>query len=171
MSGKDGAPGYTPSLAGAYPPRPGSVVSGYEPSLSGGYDNRASMMMPYGAPPPMAYAYPNDNRLSMLSATNYSAPVPRAGYAQPPSGSASPRPIQKMAPVATHAAAVPHASSKEPTDEQLLTEIKGILATANLMTLTKKQVREDLSVRFGDQDLKHRRATINAMIDAVLQGM
>lgn len=136
------------------------------------------MMMPYGAPPPMAYAYPMDNRMSMMSAANYSAPVPRAGFAQPPSGSASPRPVPKKVPAAvTQASAAPPPSasastnSKEPTDEQLLAEIKGILATANLMTLTKKQVREDLSARFGGQDLKPRRAAINAMIDDVLQGM
>jgi chitin synthase len=123
----------------------------------------------------MAYAYPMDNRMSMMSAANYSAPMPRTGYAQPPSGSASPRALPKKAPATTQAAVAPptgnSSNGKEPTDEQLLAEIKSILATANLMTLTKKQVREDLSARFGGQDLKPRRAAINAIIDDVLQGM
>lgn len=58
-----------------------------------------------------------------------------------------------------------------PSDDQLLTEIRNILATADLMTLTKKQVRESLSTRFGGIDLKPKREVINKMIDNVLKGM
>jgi hypothetical protein len=58
-----------------------------------------------------------------------------------------------------------------PTDEQLLEEIKVILKEANLTTLTKKQVRELLSVKYGGLDLKIKRDVINRMIDGVLKSM
>eukprot|EP00842_Homolaphlyctis_polyrhiza_P002785 jgi/Hompol1/3507/HPOL_006622-RA len=44
-----------------------------------------------------------------------------------------------------------------------------ILASGDLMTLTKKQIRDDLSRRFA-VDLKPRKDAINRMIDDVLQG-
>jgi chitin synthase len=61
------------------------------------------------------------------------------------------------------------ASGKQPTNEQLLQETKRILATADLMTLTKKQIRDELSALFG-VDLKPRKEALNQMIDSVLQG-
>ncbi|KAH9273457.1 hypothetical protein BASA83_004123 [Batrachochytrium salamandrivorans] len=56
-----------------------------------------------------------------------------------------------------------------PTDEQILADIRVILSTGDLMTLTKKQIRDDLSRRFG-VDIRSRKETINRMIDDVLQG-
>ncbi|CAG8699152.1 11183_t:CDS:2, partial [Funneliformis caledonium] len=42
-----------------------------------------------------------------------------------------------------------------PSDEEILQEIRNILSTANLMSITKKQVRDDLSQYFGmDMSLK-----------------
>jgi len=61
------------------------------------------------------------------------------------------------------------AVSSEPTDEQISAQIRSILATANLMTITKKQVRDDLSLFFG-VDMTPRKEFINKVIEDVLQG-
>ncbi|KAI8799852.1 chitin synthase-domain-containing protein [Cladochytrium replicatum] len=58
--------------------------------------------------------------------------------------------------------------SSGPTDEELMREIRRILSTANLMTITKKQVRDELTKLFG-VDLMPRKAAINSMIEQVLQ--
>ena len=55
-----------------------------------------------------------------------------------------------------------------PSDEQLMMEVRSILEHANLMTVTKKQVREALSIKFG-VDLKRKKTVINQIIDDVLQ--
>ena len=57
----------------------------------------------------------------------------------------------------------------EPSDDQLLIEIRRILSTANLMTVTKKQVRDELSTLFN-YDLTSRKAVINRFIEEILQG-
>ncbi|GAA5817346.1 hypothetical protein MFLAVUS_010890 [Mucor flavus] len=56
-----------------------------------------------------------------------------------------------------------------PTDDEILTEIKTILATANLMSITKKQVREQLSEMFGF-DMNFKKDFINTSIEYILQG-
>ncbi|KAI8618859.1 chitin synthase-domain-containing protein [Chytriomyces sp. MP71] len=86
------------------------------------------------------------------------------GYAESVTGSqrmsvrgATPVPMVALAPGA------------EPTDEQLLNEIRRILATADLMTVTKKQVRDELSALFR-MDMTPRKAVINQFIEEILQG-
>ncbi|KAI8594486.1 DEK C terminal domain-containing protein [Dissophora ornata] len=59
------------------------------------------------------------------------------------------------------------AGSDQPTDEQLSNEIQNILATADLMSITKKQVRERL-MAFFDIDLTLRKDYINEVIERVL---
>lgn len=61
------------------------------------------------------------------------------------------------------------AHSSQPSREQLLAEIRRMLSSADLMTLTKKKIREDLSHHFG-VDLKARKDEVNSIIDQVLQG-
>ncbi|KAJ3019246.1 hypothetical protein HKX48_002259 [Thoreauomyces humboldtii] len=56
-----------------------------------------------------------------------------------------------------------------PSDDDLLRETRRILATANLMTVTKKQVRDELGAVFGT-DLNPRKGTINGFIEDILQG-
>ncbi|ORX90890.1 hypothetical protein K493DRAFT_265193 [Basidiobolus meristosporus CBS 931.73] len=56
-----------------------------------------------------------------------------------------------------------------PTDQEILSEIRHILSTADLMTVTKKQVREQLALVFG-VDMNPRRDFINNSIELVLQG-
>ncbi|KAL0083036.1 chitin synthase [Phycomyces blakesleeanus] len=55
-----------------------------------------------------------------------------------------------------------------PEDEDMEREIHRILATANLMTLTKKQVRDQLSSLFG-VDLTIKKGFINATIERILE--
>ncbi|OZJ01437.1 hypothetical protein BZG36_05748 [Bifiguratus adelaidae] len=55
-----------------------------------------------------------------------------------------------------------------PTDAMIVAEIKSILASADLMSITKKQVREQLSTFFG-VDLSSKREFINHTIESVLQ--
>ncbi|KAI8977542.1 chitin synthase-domain-containing protein [Mycotypha africana] len=56
-----------------------------------------------------------------------------------------------------------------PSDEDILSEIKIILQTANLMSITKKQVREQLSAFFGF-DMTPKKEFINTSIEYILQG-
>ncbi|KAL1916705.1 uncharacterized protein VTP21DRAFT_5409 [Calcarisporiella thermophila] len=56
-----------------------------------------------------------------------------------------------------------------PTDEEIVAEVQSILSTADLMSITKKQVREQLSARFGT-DLTARKEFINKCIEQVLRG-
>ncbi|KAJ3379807.1 hypothetical protein HDU84_006366 [Entophlyctis sp. JEL0112] len=57
----------------------------------------------------------------------------------------------------------------QPSDEQLLYQIRQILATADLMSVTRKSVREELTRVFG-VDLSARKDYIHACIDGVLKG-
>ncbi|CAO3687737.1 unnamed protein product [Rhizopus stolonifer] len=56
-----------------------------------------------------------------------------------------------------------------PTDDEILSEIKNILQTANLMSITKKQVREQLGAFFGF-DMTPKKEFINTSIEYILQG-
>ncbi|KAF9093636.1 hypothetical protein BGX23_003081 [Mortierella sp. AD031] len=56
----------------------------------------------------------------------------------------------------------------QPTDEELANEIQNVLATADLMSITKKQVRERLMAFFG-VDLTSRKEYINEVIERVLE--
>jgi chitin synthase len=56
-----------------------------------------------------------------------------------------------------------------PSDEQIAAQIKTILATANLMTVTKKQVRDELAA-FFNTDMNSRKTFINKVIEDVLKG-
>ncbi|KAK9688161.1 hypothetical protein K7432_014497 [Basidiobolus ranarum] len=56
-----------------------------------------------------------------------------------------------------------------PNDQEILEEIRGILSAADLMSITKKQVRDELSHYFGI-DMTIRKDYINSCIDMILQG-
>ncbi|KAG1235193.1 hypothetical protein G6F35_001003 [Rhizopus arrhizus] len=55
-----------------------------------------------------------------------------------------------------------------PTDEEIKREVRRITATANLMTMTKKQVREQLSRHFG-VNMSHRKDFIKYFIEESLK--
>ncbi|KAJ3110436.1 hypothetical protein HDU96_006612 [Phlyctochytrium bullatum] len=126
---------------GMYPPPPGSVYGG---SVHGG-----SVYAPAGLPPPSTYA-----------GSAYGPPTAYAPSVVPPTVSAG-----KRLSMYSNFSGVPGG----PTDDDLLREIRRILSTANLMTVTKKQVRDELSQIFG-VDLTPRKATINQFIEEILQG-
>ncbi|KAJ1970004.1 hypothetical protein IWQ62_000242 [Dispira parvispora] len=56
-----------------------------------------------------------------------------------------------------------------PSDDEILAEIRVILDNANLMTITKKQVRDELSNRFA-VDMLPKKDYINQCIEMILQG-
>ncbi|KAK3991283.1 chitin synthase 8 [Cladorrhinum sp. PSN332] len=56
-----------------------------------------------------------------------------------------------------------------PSDDALLAEIRDILRTADLMTITKKAIKQELERRFG-VPLDSRRAYINSATEAILSG-
>ena len=57
-----------------------------------------------------------------------------------------------------------------PTEADLLGEIRVMIANGNLMTMTKKQIREALQARFGI-DLGGKREVVNQLVDQVLKEM
>lgn len=61
-------------------------------------------------------------------------------------------------------------TSRFPSDSEILAELRNVLTTADLRTVTKKQVRETLSAKFGGIDLKSKKDYINQMIDMILKG-
>lgn len=56
---------------------------------------------------------------------------------------------------------------KMPGDEEIYAELKRMLASADLMTITKKQLRDDLSAMFK-VDLNKKKQVINDMINDIL---
>jgi hypothetical protein len=56
-----------------------------------------------------------------------------------------------------------------PSDDELLKEIRHILSTSDLMTITKKKVRQQLSEFYG-VDLSSKKQYIHAAIDSILKG-
>jgi chitin synthase len=56
-----------------------------------------------------------------------------------------------------------------PTDDEILQEIRRILSNANLMSITKKQVRDELSEHFGI-DMSSKKEYITNCIELILQG-
>ncbi|KAG9288293.1 hypothetical protein G9A89_021324 [Geosiphon pyriformis] len=59
--------------------------------------------------------------------------------------------------------------SSFPSDDEILQEVRNILSTANLMSITKKQVRDDLSQYFNI-DMSPKKDYINNVIELCLQG-
>ncbi|RKP04566.1 DEK C terminal domain-containing protein [Thamnocephalis sphaerospora] len=62
-----------------------------------------------------------------------------------------------------------HDPNGYPSDDQILGEIRRILSTADLMTVTKKQVRDELAAFFG-VDMMPKKDYINQCIELILQG-
>ncbi|KAI9217148.1 chitin synthase-domain-containing protein [Blastocladiella britannica] len=150
-------------MTGGYGSRPGSIHSGYEPK-------RAS----YGSA--TGYAANGGNGGADLKRSNSSHTQATAfsvgqyyggvnGGVNGGAGGGGPPvpalPSPGMMPAAT-------ALGGFPTDEEIYYEVRRILSTADLMQVTKKQVRDELSALFG-VDLSSRRELINEAISAVLE--
>ncbi|KAI8824195.1 chitin synthase-domain-containing protein [Fimicolochytrium jonesii] len=148
----------------------GSVYGGGPGSVYGGSQYGGA---PYPAPPypgaPSIDAY--TNRMSW--GTHYSGhpgaqpdfsglpPVPPPGAAQPLARKSSQR--------SAYSASSDSAPRALPSDDEILRQVRHILSTADLMTVTKKSVREDLSKFFG-VDLSAKKEWIHRCIDGVLKG-
>jgi len=61
------------------------------------------------------------------------------------------------------------ATGSMPSDEEIVREIRQILSTADLMNITKKQVREQLTEVFGI-DMSPKKSYINSIIESILEG-
>jgi len=96
--------------------------------------------------------------------------LPMASYDEytRPSSRQSQRPAS---PALSHRNSNPIYSSQSalfPSDETILSEIRRILSTADLMTITKKQVRDELSSIFA-LDMTSKKEYINQCIEMILQ--
>ncbi|KAK9729193.1 hypothetical protein K7432_000476 [Basidiobolus ranarum] len=146
------------SRSPAPPGYAGSVVSGYGP----GSEYYPSSYSPY---PHDAVSEP---RSSYMTGThNYGqqiiSPYTVASPYVPPVS----RPMSEMDPYSPYMAQ--NTSVILPSDDELVAETKRILQNANLMRITKKQVREQLSSTFNI-DLTPRKDYINGVIEMILQG-
>ena len=145
---------------------PGSVYMAAAPAQMSMYGGSVIMPMApgmsvnggggsiYGAPSaPIAYSVGHHHPGSVASAGW--APSLAANGA---TGMVSPLPQTIAAPI----------RGQQPTDAQLLAQIQSFLATADLMTVTRKSVREELARVFG-VDLSARKEFIHSSIDKVLK--
>ncbi|KAI8976912.1 chitin synthase [Pilobolus umbonatus] len=122
---------------------------------------------------------PSSNMSAMydMSPSSHSvASMPRnGGYERgsiiPPSMMGGPRESQYDIPMGnlSQVSIPPMIPAGFPSDNEILNEIRSILATANLMSITKKQVREQLSDTFG-VDMIVKKEFINTSIEYILQG-
>jgi chitin synthase len=165
---KENPPGYAASEAG------GSVYSGYAPSVQ--MQQQQQMNMNMNRMSMMSMMQPMSSQFSpyaMPANPNFSSPYNRNSAFINPSLSPKPQsvPVVRTSSNGGGASNASAAANGEiPSDEVLLAEIRDILSTADLMTITKKQVREMLSARLGGVDLKPKREVINKMIDNILKG-
>jgi len=88
------------------------------------------------------------------------ASQPMGMGSRPPTNYFDMPPVQSPGPVADYGAGAP-------SDVDLERSVEDILRTADLNTVTKREIRRVLEERFG-MDLTSRKATINATIDRVL---
>ncbi|KAJ3070391.1 hypothetical protein HDU98_006595 [Podochytrium sp. JEL0797] len=158
----------------------GSVAGGYPVPAYGQQQFTAPMYMgsAYGAAPASVYGngsnygalvqqqqqqYPG----SVYAGSAYGQPV-QMGPGAPGSiyGSAYGQPQPQMM---GYAGTSFSSGPQQPTDEQILVQVRQILATADLMSVTRKSVREELGRVFG-VDLGARKEYVHACIDGVLKG-
>lgn len=121
---------------------PGSPTSSYQqPPFQPSNNKRMSMMSGYSNGYGMGGGnhYHGNHRMSMVSET-----MSAAGYSAA-------------------------RGDGQPSDGEILLALKSILSTADLMSITKKKVREQLNEYYG-MDLTERRDYINACIDGILRG-
>jgi len=139
---------YAPSSVPAIP-QMNQYESVYAPSMGGGGGSV------YGGEMPPSYG-------SVYAASAYQPSVPAAynSMYQTPPNNAYPN---------TSMYSNNRASGIMPSDEEIVREIRQILSTADLMNITKKQVREQLSNFFG-VDMSPKKSYINSIIESILEG-
>ncbi|GAA6027812.1 hypothetical protein JCM8097_001730 [Rhodosporidiobolus ruineniae] len=170
---RDGPGGHygTPSFAGSlqalsqYQGQPaGSVyagAAGYAPSglYNPGTAGQRGSTTSYFAANALAQHHGSGSQLGL---DDFAAPRPSHSYS--PSGAGSPR---AMSP-APSAALGAFAAGGIPSDEVLIADTHAILAQANLQTLTKKGVRQELERRYGAELGGREKQLVNRVISEAL---
>ncbi|KAJ1963687.1 hypothetical protein H4R35_007222 [Dimargaris xerosporica] len=125
---------------------------------------------PAGMPQPMSMYGGQDYRTSraLSHAGDLQAPAGTDYFGNRPGSTASHYSAAGGAPHPQSQYMAPGFDSGLPTNDEILCELRNILATANLMTITKKQVRERLNEHFHC-DLLVRKDFINSSIEMILQ--
>jgi hypothetical protein len=139
-----------------------STVESAVPSIvpMQGYSEMALMQM-FGGLPSANVMYP----MQMMPYMNMLPPAGKVPV------SAATEPIMRtQAATSTPQAQTAPSKLSQPTTEELLNQVKMIVLTGDLTTLTKKKVREQLSLLNPGLDMEARRVEINAMVDRVLSG-
>ena len=113
--------------------------------------------------PPPGYQSGRNTPLSM----SQMRPMSDAGMLYQPMPSRPPTNYLDMPIPATRSPDEMDLMSGAPTDVELEHSVHEILRTADLNSVTKREIRRQLEERFG-MDLTSRKATINAAIDRVL---
>ncbi|KAK3944856.1 chitin synthase-like protein [Diplogelasinospora grovesii] len=144
-----GMGGYSPAS------RPGSIQGGYNPYM----DTSGIAPMPS-----------NPSRMSFAASEMLNTPGHRGsqfGLLGGHHGGSTPSPSPSQQQQAMEMSNLNLAGM--PSDDALLAEIREILRTADLMTVTKKGIKMELEKRFG-VPLDSRRAYINSATEALLSG-
>ncbi|KAI9359285.1 chitin synthase-domain-containing protein [Zopfochytrium polystomum] len=122
----------------------------------------------YGGPSvPVGYPYPAAVPVGLAPLPVGTAPS-ISGGGSPPGLTANNNNPPRLSWISQSPSMSASIRSGQPSDEELLMQIRQILATADLMTVTRKSVREELTRVFG-VDLSGRKEYIHACIDRVLK--
>ncbi|KAG2185213.1 hypothetical protein INT44_002003 [Umbelopsis vinacea] len=146
--------------------RSGSPMNPGGSRYAGSVMQDGSMYGDYMRPNASSRAYSVNQDYDMMQGGGRMTPAAMSEYDMvPPS-----RPMSQYSmPMSTLSQSASNTPPGFPRDAEIIAEIKNILATANLMSITKKQVREQLSAFFGF-DLNPKKEFINTSIEYILQG-
>ncbi|KAL6607420.1 chitin synthase-domain-containing protein [Neocallimastix sp. 'constans'] len=143
----------------SFPNAPSSYASSV-PALPPQYDNNYAPSMPagsvYGGDIPNSYY---TGSVYAASAYQPSTPAPYNSMYQ----------NQTTMPYPNNSLYSSRPSGVMPSDEEIVREIRQILSTADLMNITKKQVREQLTAYFN-VDMSSKKSYINSVIESILEG-
>ncbi|KAI0677685.1 chitin synthase [Trametes maxima] len=134
---------------------------------------------PMAMPNPLAYQatgsmygmMPNAPRNTMMNMYGGAGDVhgSQGGFAPPMAPGMMQRPMSTFSLATTvNPFAGGPSTSTDPTDEELITALRAYLSTQDLMTVTKKTVREAMQQRFPKADLSGRKQFLNDAIDNIL---
>ncbi|ORZ19792.1 chitin synthase-domain-containing protein [Absidia repens] len=153
-------PSYAGSVIGAPPPMPGSEFGGPQDYMM--MQPHQSFVPPHG--PGSVHSFGGDQHMDFEQQSMSGRNSPHLGGGGHPMAAAAAMSQYSM-PMST-ASFVPPGF---PSDNEIFEAIKHILSSADLMTITKKQVRTQLATQFGF-DMTIKKDFINSSIESILQG-
>ncbi|KNC98434.1 uncharacterized protein SPPG_06138 [Spizellomyces punctatus DAOM BR117] len=146
----------------------GGTGSVYAASAYGGSQYGGMPVPPYPVAPSVAGGPEYGGYNPRMSwGTQYTGVPDFSAAAPPPSSGAAP--VRRTSMRSQYTATTADAPRALPSDDEILRQVRRILSTADLMSVTKKSVREDLSAYFGC-DLGAKKEWIHRCIDGVLKG-